>query len=93
MKTPHHLRFAKALVLSALLPACGGSGDSTPTDPAKADTTQTSETTAPADPPPARDHVAAATDDAGAPADAAVDSGLPFFSGPIAPPELPVGFA
>ena len=92
MKTPHHLRFAKALVLSALLPACGGSGEPTPTDPPVTDgtaqTVQTSPTPPPATPVP-RDHVATKEDGA----DAGVDSGLPFSSGPIAPPELPVGFA
>ena len=92
MKTPHHLRFAKALVLSALLPACGGSGDSTTTDPSPtAATTQTTQTapTPPAETPVGKDHVAAKEDTA----DAGVDGDLPFSSGPIAPPELPAAFA
>lgn len=90
MKTPHYLRFVKALVLTAAIPACSSEPASTPAPAKTADSTETAPTP-PVAQPIANEDVAAT--DAGATHDADVDATLPFSSGPLAPPELPVGFA
>jgi hypothetical protein len=92
MQTPHYLRVVGALIVAATLPACSsGSDEPLPTR------TEAAESTTPAAPPveaPVAAATPSATTDASAPpADAAADGGLPFSSGPIAPPELPEGYA
>ena len=91
MKSPHYLRFVKALVLTAAIPAC--SSDASPA-PAPAQVADTTATAPPAVQPIANEELAdtTPTSDAGQ-TDADVDAKLPFASGPLLPPELPVGFA
>lgn len=84
MKTAHYLRVVRALAIVAALPACTSVGEPDPAPVvAASDAAQPSRDTPPGD---------ASTL---ALADAAndVDAGYPFSSGPIVPPELPVGFA
>lgn len=105
MKTPHYLRFVQALVLAAAVPACSSGDD--PAPPAKSDPPASSTTKAvgapaateappaPASPAP---HAAPVVEPQPAAqgaehADSSPDSGLPFSSGPIVPPELPASFA
>lgn len=95
MTTQHYLRFAKALVLGAVLPACSASSTE-PTPSKSADSAETTGTSA-TEPSKADDKNSApapvaAQDpkaDAGSPD---VDAALPFSSGPLCPPELPAGF-
>ena len=93
MNTPRYLRFVKALVLTAAVPACTSATSSEPPPAKTSDSSETAPATEPAVDPGAPAKVADAKADAGSTPDADVDSGLPFSSGPIVPPELPVGFA
>jgi len=84
MKTPHYLRVVQALAVVAAIPGC-----------------TSGPTPSPAPVVVAPEHPDAASGDASpiqladaapsAPSD--VDAGYSFSSGPIVPPELPVGFA
>jgi len=88
MSTPHYLRFVKALVLAAALPACSsGAADGPAPSPAETADTTTAPPSAPA--PTANEELA----DAGTAHDGGVDADLPFSSGPIVPPELPLELA
>lgn len=93
MNTPRYLRFVKALVLTAAVPACSSDPTTEPPPAKTADSSETAPATEPPATPGAGSKIAEAKADAGSTADADVDSGLPFSSGPIVPPELPVGFA
>jgi hypothetical protein len=79
MTAPHYLRFARALALVAVLPACTGN-DPTPRESPDPAVDEHSD---------AGDAVA----DAGAAHEDDADADMPFSSGPIVPPELPAGFA
>ena len=78
METAHYLRFARAIALAAVLPACTGPGEPAPNPPAT---------------PGAHDDAGAELADAGATEVEETDADVPFSSGPIVPPELPAGFA
>lgn len=84
MKTPHYLRVVRALAVVAVLPGCTSLGE-----PAPAPVVAASDAAQPlGDAAPADAGALSIADDA-----SDVDAGYPFSSGPIVPPELPVGFA
>jgi hypothetical protein len=91
MQTPHYLRVACALIAAATLPACSSGSDEP--SPRKTDSAEATPNAPPAESPVALAAPSATPDASTPPADAAVDSALPFVSGPIVPPELPEGFA
>jgi hypothetical protein len=93
MDRSRHVRVVKALVLGALLPACGASTS----DPSPSPVTDSALSSAPGNetgstPGPVASAGDAAPKDASE-LDADVDSELPFSSGPLCPPEMPGGFA
>jgi hypothetical protein len=79
MKQAHHLRFARALALAAIVPGCTSAAPSPTPEP---------QVVAEADAQPATADAQLYDD-----ASSDVDAGLPFSSGPIVPPELPASFA
>ncbi len=103
MKTPHYLRFVQALVLAAAVPACSSGDDPAPAPKGESPTASatTTATAAPEAPkaaatsaPPAATAMETQRPAQPAPqADTGADSGLPFSSGPIVPPEMPASFA
>jgi hypothetical protein len=88
MKSVHYIRFAQALIIAAV-PACTAAVESKNPEP------ETSTAVAASSAKP--EGTAAAQSDAGSADaahhnDASVDGALPFSSGPIVPPEMPLGF-
>lgn len=89
MTPKHYLRFIQALALAAALPACADPAEPSPTGEADAGAADAQDGSALAT--LDRDGATPAADASDAAAD--VDASRPFSSGPIVPPELPVGFA
>ena len=87
MKTAHYIRFVQALIIAAI-PACTAAVETKNPEPEPATAAVNS-----ARPEGSSAAQADAGADAAAHADASVDGALPFSSGPIVPPELPVGFS
>ncbi len=81
---PHYLRFVRALVLAAAVPACSGADDGSP-QPATVDPAPSPPVDRGAELAQMPRPVASSTADAAA--DVAIDGELPKTSGPIVPPE------